>query len=120
MNAIPAAVLRDPVSIDRRGTPASPGRVSGPARIIRSREDAARLRTGDVAVCGCASPELMALLTTAAGIVTATGGVLSSLVIVARESHVPAVVAVHGATSLIRDGQIIAIDGAAGTVSLRG
>jgi pyruvate,water dikinase len=43
---------------------------------------------------------------------------LSHAATVAREYGIPAVVAVRGATSLIRDGQTVTVDGAAGKVNL--
>jgi pyruvate,water dikinase len=60
------------------------------------------------------------LFSIAAGIVTETGGALSNLAIAAREYAIPAVVAVQDATSRIRDGQIVTIDGASGVVLLDG
>ena len=49
-------------------------------------------------------------------LVTDTGGALSHPAIIAREFGVPAVVATGNATELARDGQILVVDGAAGTV----
>lgn len=49
---------------------------------------------------------------------TDTGGVLSHCAVVAREYGIPAVVGTGVATSLIRDGQLVEVDGNAGTVRL--
>ena len=49
-------------------------------------------------------------------LVTDTGGALSHPAIIAREFGVPAVVATGNATEVARDGQILVVDGAAGTV----
>jgi pyruvate,water dikinase len=65
------------------------------------------------------TPAWTPLFAVAAGIVTETGGALSHPAITAREYGIPAVMAVRQATTRIRDGQTISIDGAAGTVSLR-
>ena len=53
------------------------------------------------------------------GIITETGGALSHPAITAREYGIPAVVAVRGATSRIKDGDVVTIDGGRGIVSLR-
>jgi phosphohistidine swiveling domain-containing protein len=44
------------------------------------------------------------------------GGVISHGAVVAREYGIPAVVGVTDATTRLHDGQIITVDGAAGTV----
>ena len=99
------------------GTPASPGTAEGPARIVGGLDDFARFAAGDVLVCRTTSPAWTPLLARAAAVVTETGGVLAHAAIVAREFGVPAVLAVPGATSVLGDGQRVAVDGSAGTVS---
>ncbi|MEX2247914.1 MAG: PEP-utilizing enzyme [Dehalococcoidia bacterium] len=101
-----------------RGAPASRGNVTGPARVLHGPEDVARLRPGDVLVCVMTTPAWTPLFSVAAGIITETGGALSHPAITAREYGIPAVVAVPRATTKIRDGQIVTIDGGAGIVSL--
>ena len=49
---------------------------------------------------------------------TDTGGILSHCAVVAREYGIPAVVGAVVATSRIRDGQLLQIDGDAGTIRL--
>jgi len=51
-------------------------------------------------------------------LVTDTGGILSHPAIIAREYRVPAVVATGNATELLRDDQIVTVDGTAGTVEI--
>jgi pyruvate,water dikinase len=100
------------------GSPASRGVVSGPARIIRTPEEGARLRAGDILVCAMSTPAWTPLFAIVAGVVTETGGPLSHPAITAREYGIPAVVAVKGATRRISEGQLVTVDGAAGTVAL--
>jgi rifampicin phosphotransferase len=52
-------------------------------------------------------------------VVTDIGGPLSHSSIVAREYGIPAVLGTGAATRRIRDGQMITVDGSAGTVSLK-
>jgi phosphohistidine swiveling domain-containing protein len=101
-----------------RGAPASRGTVTGAARILRSVEEGDRLQPGDILVCHMTTPAWTPLFSLAAGIVTETGGPLSHPAITAREYGIPAVLAVKDATSLISDGQVVTVDGAAGTVTL--
>ncbi|PZF80292.1 PEP/pyruvate-binding domain-containing protein [Jiangella anatolica] len=99
------------------GTPASRGVATGPARVIDGPDGFGRVRAGDMLVCRFTDPAWTPLLRVAAGVVTETGGALSHAAIVARERRIPAVVGVDGATTRIRDGATITVDGAAGTVT---
>ena len=51
------------------------------------------------------------------GLVTDQGSLLSHPAIIAREYRVPAVLATGNATTVLRDGQIVTVDGSAGTVT---
>jgi pyruvate,water dikinase len=54
---------------------------------------------------------------TAGALVMEMGGVISHGAVVAREYGIPAVVGVADATTRLRDGQSITVDGTAGTVT---
>ncbi|MFI9486029.1 PEP-utilizing enzyme [Promicromonospora sp. NPDC052451] len=99
------------------GTPGSPGRATGPARVVHGPDDFTRVRAGDVLVCRFTEPAWTALFGVVAAVVTETGGVLSHAAIVAREHGIPAVLAVPGVTTMLRDGQTVTVDGDAGRVS---
>ncbi|MDP9869323.1 MULTISPECIES: PEP/pyruvate-binding domain-containing protein [Streptosporangium] len=99
------------------GTPGSHGTVTGTARIVRGPGDFARVHPGDILVCPFTDPAWTPLLRIAAGVITETGGVLSHAAIVAREHAIPAVLGVPNATSRLRDGTVITIDGTTGTVT---
>ena len=101
-----------------RGMPVSSGRVTGRARILHDPSERVRLHAGDILVCAAATPAWTPLFSIASGIITETGGALSSLATVARERGIPTVVSVHGATARIRDGQIVTVDGDSGVVSI--
>jgi len=110
-----------PESADPRvinGNAASAGKATGTARVIMSLDDGDRLGTGEILVCPSTMPPWTPLFGIAAAVVTDHGGVLSHTAIVAREYQIPAVVGAKVATSLIRDGQRITVDGSAGTVKL--
>jgi pyruvate,water dikinase len=100
-----------------RGTPASPGRVTGPARVILD-PHAAQLAHGEILVVPSTDPGWTPLFLTAGGLIMETGGVMSHGAIVAREYGIPAVVGVTGAAERIRTGQSITADGTTGAVTL--
>ncbi len=99
-----------------RGQAGSPGKVSGPARVILSLADAHRLQPGDILVTTTTAPPWTPLFLTAAAVVTDAGGLLSHGAVVSREYHIPAVVGTRLATSRIADGQMIEVDGDNGMV----
>jgi len=101
-----------------KGNAGSPGTVRGPAKVIRSLADAGKLRAGDVLVAETTAPPWTPLFATAAAIVTDSGGVLSHCAVVAREYRIPAVVGTGRATTTIRDGEIVEVDGDAGLVRI--
>lgn len=103
-----------------RGHAGSPGKARGVARVIRSLEDAGRLREGEILVTPTTAPPWTPLFATAGGIVTDAGGVLSHCAVVAREYRIPAVVGTGMATAVIPDGQLIEVDGDAGTIRFLG
>ena len=100
------------------GTAASAGCVVGPARVVRSRDDFARVVPGDIVVCTTTTPAWTPLFGSIAGLVTDTGGILSHAAVVAREYSVPAVVGAEVATQAIPNGTQVEVDGEAGTVTI--
>ena len=100
------------------GMPASPGRATGPVRIIHRPEEFDRLRSGEVLVAPTTSPAWTPLFGRALAVVTDGGSVAAHASLVAREYGLPAVVAAEGATTRLRDGMMVTVDGNAGTVEL--
>jgi rifampicin phosphotransferase len=98
------------------GTPASAGSYTGPARVIHSEDEFDKLRAGDVLVCPITSPVWSVLFPSIGALVTDTGGILCHPAIIAREYGIPAVVATGNATTALRDGQLVTVDGSTGTV----
>jgi pyruvate,water dikinase len=101
-----------------RGFAASSGVVEGPARVVKSVEEIARLRKGDILVCQVTNPTWAPVFQKIAGAVSDIGGSMSHAAIVAREFGLPAVVGTGTATSRIKDGQRIRVDGGRGVVTL--
>jgi pyruvate,water dikinase len=100
------------------GVGASSGRVTARARVVRGPEDFGEMRPGEVLVAGITTPAWTPLFAMAAGVVTDVGGPLSHGSIVAREYGIPAVMGTGVATRRITNGQMVRVDGDAGTVTL--
>jgi len=102
------------------GNGASAGVARGPVRIVPTLDGAGRLRPGDVLVTVATLPPWTPLFAVASAVVTETGGILSHTAITAREYKLPAVLAVPNATRALKDGQLVEVDGTAGTVTVVG
>ncbi len=101
-----------------RGLAASKGVAHGRATLIRTLEEASNLAEGDILVCRSTSPSWTPLVARSSAVVTDTGGVLAHTAIVAREFGIPCVVGTNNATSIIKDGMSITVNGGEGTVLL--
>lgn len=114
---VEAAAMPQPAAADRlTGTPASAGTATGKARVIMD-PVGAHLEPGEILVAPSTDPGWTPLFMTAGALVMEMGGVISHGAVVAREYGIPAVVGVAEATTRLRNGQSITVDGAAGTVT---
>jgi pyruvate,water dikinase len=102
------------------GLAASRGTAEGRVRILKDPRQAADFQPGEVLVVAAADTGWAPLFLAASGVVTELGGPLSHAAIILREYAVPAVVNVQGATRSLRDGDIVRVDGDAGTVEVLG
>jgi pyruvate,water dikinase len=100
-----------------RGLGAAPGLASGAVRVIGSREEAAKLREGEILVTRMTAPDWVPLMRKAAAIVTDSGGMTCHAAIVSRELGIPCVVGTTRATSVLEDGQLVSVDAARGIVT---
>ncbi len=101
------------------GTSASPGVVSGVVRVIESIEHLSEVRENDILVTTNTDPGWTSVFAKLGGLVTETGGILSHGAVVSREYGIPAVTAVKDATSILKTGQRITLDGGEGILYLR-
>ena len=77
-----------------------------------------KIRAGDVVVCPVTSPAWSVVFPSMGALVTDGGGILSHPAIIAREHGIPAVVGTGNATSVLRDGQRVTVDGGTGVVEI--
>lgn len=99
------------------GVAASPGVYTGPVRLVDGPEEFHKVQAGDVLVAPITMSPWEVLFPHIGALVTEGGGLLSHPAIVAREYGLPAVVGCEGAMHRFRDGQIVQVDGASGTVT---
>ena len=108
----------DDITATVTGFAGSAGVVEGTARVILVPSDGARLRPGEVLVTNVTNVGWTPLFPRAAAVVTNVGAPLSHAAIVARELGIPAVVGCGTATTVIRDGDRVRVDGSAGLVQV--
>ena len=100
------------------GLGASPGTIEGIARVVKSPDEFNTVKQGEIIVCIMTNPAWVVVFSKIAGIVTDAGGVLSHSAVVAREFMIPAVVGTGDATSEIKSGDRILVDGDNGVVKI--
>ena len=99
----------------RTGTGCYPGVVRGRVRVVRDPRDA-ELRPGEILVAERTDPGWVMLFPAASALLVERGSLLSHSAIVARELGIPAVVSIAGLTQWLETGDVVEMDGAAGTV----
>jgi pyruvate,water dikinase len=112
----PRSGARTTGAVVAMGAGASSGVVTGPARVLSSADQADEVGLGDVLVVPNPSPEWLAVLDRAVGVVTDRGGLTGHLAVACRELGVPCVVRARTATVGIRSGDFVSVDGTTGTV----
>jgi pyruvate,water dikinase len=100
------------------GIPVSGGTYTGTARVLLDEADFAKLRPGDVLVCPITSPAWSVLFPNVGALVADAGGLMAHSAIIAREFQIPAVVSTGNATTVLRDGQRVTVNGTDGSVEV--
>lgn len=98
------------------GYGASPGIVSGKVCIVMDVRETSKVQEGDIMVATMTNPDMVPAMKKVAGIITDEGGMTCHAAIVSRELGTPAVVGTKKATSTLKDGQIVTIDGEKGLI----
>ncbi|HEV8581350.1 MAG TPA: PEP-utilizing enzyme [Thermoanaerobaculia bacterium] len=102
-----------------RGTGCCPGVVTGPVKVLRTPSEDARL-DGEILVAERTDPGWVPLYPSVSGLLIERGSILSHSAIVAREMGIPTIVGIVGLVSTLRTGQVVTMDGGAGTVRTEG
>ncbi|AOT69660.1 PEP/pyruvate-binding domain-containing protein [Geosporobacter ferrireducens] len=99
------------------GEPISPGIVKGKVKVLRF-PDEKPILPGDILVARATDPGWTPLFINAAGIILEVGGMLQHGALIAREYGKPCVSGIEDAVSILKDGQMVEIDGLNGTIKL--
>ncbi len=105
-----------------KGDIANKGVVRGKARVVfvkdlkQFQKDAEHFRKGEILVTTMTSPVMIPLIEKAVGIITDEGGICSHAAVSAREFGIPCIIATHGASSRVKTGDEIELDGNTGTI----
>ena len=103
-----------------RGRAAPSGVATGRAAIIREKKDLSRVGEGAVMVSEKASPHLAVVMSKACAMVTEHGGATAIASGYAREHAIPAVVGIASLTRVIKEGDLLRVDGTRGIVEIIG
>ncbi|QAY62287.1 phosphoenolpyruvate-utilizing protein [Xylanimonas allomyrinae] len=101
-----------------QGVPGCSGTATGRVRVVADPSDPRGLEPGDVLVAEITDSSWTPLFVPAGAVVVDQGATVSHAVIVSRELGIPCVVSVGHASRALRDGQVVSVDGAAGTVTV--
>lgn len=99
-----------------QGIGASIGVAAGTVRIIHSPSEIDKVQQGEVLVTEMTTPDYVPAMRRACAIVTDSGGKTSHAAIVSREMGIPCVVGTGKATSTLKTGQMITVDGHEGVI----
>jgi pyruvate,water dikinase len=100
------------------GQPAGKGNAQGRARVVRNFDDLFGFQKGEVLVCDAVEPEMTFVAPLACAVVERRGGMLIHGAIIAREYGLPCVTGVPDATCKIKTGDMVAIDGWLGIITI--
>jgi pyruvate,water dikinase len=101
-----------------KGLPGSAGHAEGHVHILNSPEDGDQLQPGEILVAITTNVGWTPIFPRAAAVVTDVGAPLSHAAIVARELGIPAVVGCFNATSVLKNGDYVRVDGGQGIVEI--
>ena len=97
------------------GSPVSPGIAEGTVCVVLD-PHGTQLKPGEILVCPGTDPAWTPLFLSAGALVMEVGGLMTHGAVVAREYGIPAVVGVHEATTRLKTGQRVRVDGSSGLV----
>lgn len=98
------------------GDGASPGSATGVAIIIKNPKEINRVTKGQILITEMTTPDFVPAMKKVNAIVTDRGGQTSHAAIVSRELGVPCVVGTGNGSRLIKEGDIITVDGTTGKI----
>jgi pyruvate, water dikinase len=101
-----------------KGTGTSAGIAEGSVCIIGSSKDGQKFSDGDVLITKITDPTMVMIMNRASAIVCDIGGMTSHPSIISRELGIPCVVGTKEATTKLKNGQKIIVNGTTGEIFL--
>lgn len=101
------------------GKGASKGKYSGKACLVESINDFAKVHMGDIIIVHSSSPAWTVPMLQAGALVSELGGIISHTAIVAREMGIPCIVGAKGVFDVVKDGDLLEIDGETGDIYVK-
>ena len=98
------------------GVGCSQGVISGKVRIVDDYADLDKLQPDDIIVTKYTDTGWLSKFASIHGLITEHGGILCHAAVVAREFNLPIIVAVTGATTLLKEGETIMMNAATGEI----
>jgi pyruvate,water dikinase len=98
------------------GLGASPGIASGIVKILSGPEELDKIKEGDVLVTRMTNPDYVPAMKRASAIITDEGGMTCHAAIVSREMGIPCIVGTGKATTILKEGEGVTVDGKEGKV----
>jgi len=110
----PAIVIKDG---DIIGDAIAPGKVIGRAKVLHTPYEKS-LDSGEILVARATEPSWTPIFTNAAGVIMEIGGPVQHGGIIAREYGIPCVSGLMGIMDIIKDGDLLEVDGSNGVVKI--
>ena len=105
-------------STEFNGLAASGGRIKARVKVLESVLDGEKLNKGDILVTKQTDPGWAMVFPIIGGLIVERGGALSHGAIVAREFGIPAVIGIDRITELLKDNDLVILDGDLGRIKL--
>lgn len=101
-----------------KGACACPGKATGIVRVINRATDMDKMQYGDILVSLATTPSIVSAMKKAAAIITDEGGLTCHASIVSRELNIPCVIGTKFATTVLKDGDVVAVDAQKGLIKI--
>lgn len=99
-----------------KGNGVSPGQASGTVKVILNAKDISKFQKGEILVTEMTTPDWVPAMKIAAAVITNLGGKTCHAAIVSRELGVPCIVGTENATKVLKNGDVVTVDGQRGFV----
>jgi pyruvate,water dikinase len=101
-----------------KGFASSAGVVEGKVRVVKHLEEITKIEQGEILVCPTTNPAWAPIFTKIKASITDIGGLTSHAAIVCREYGVPSVTGTGIATTVLKTGDTVKVDGNTGIVKI--